>query len=541
MLFLIATLALLDEPSMPVVHAGASEQFLKAVLRVGEGLEAGEFAAAESAWKLLPKRAVRIDWDDAKVPANRRAEFALARDRAISEWAMYFKGFEASIGKPADIRFTFMPDLPPNVDSPTPAGAVAFFSENPAEPRLEVVIALNRGVPAAPVEAPDVHNEVGHGLASYYGLARFPGLGSFSTRTEAATAYWFKPAPSEALLARNHLELADYLKKLIDAKKRPAAAKPRLHVEPAALRGAAVTQGDVIPFSIQLTNLGNAPLRLRSVPDCGCLVTAQPPEIAPNGTALLKLEVETKDDVGELKKKIVLYTNDPEQPIRIIPVELYAKPVYRLLVPDGAVAVLGPEGGKRAVYMAVSDGVPLAPIDARVDGVPASVTFAPWSGDLEDLDLGEPKRRRKGYKFVVTYGKDLPPGRLFSSLVIQTDGPDSMPATGKKFEILRQPIQVQRGIVALPDTLNVGEIQNKPQRYQFLVSRPGEAFAISRVESGDPHLSFSVMPVRENWEYKVVIQYDGKAGIGLLQANVTVHTSDKRQPVIRVPFQAVVR
>ena len=56
-----------------------------------------------------------------------------------------------------------------------------------------------------------------------------------------------------------------------------------------------------------------------------------------------------------------------------------------------------------------------------------------------------------------------------------------------------------------------------------------------------PFLSVELQPAKEDWEYRLTVKFDGRAAPGPLKATVTVRTNDPEQPVIKVPFQAMVR
>lgn len=541
-MFMLAVIGLcVQAPLGPALASGSAESFQRLCLSVEEKLQAGDFAGAKKLAALLPKVKIRIEWDDSKVPAKRRAEFAEARDRALSEWARFGAWFKYEFGKPADIKVTFVPSLPPNADTPIAAGAVFMFSEDPKDPRLEAVIALSRGVPAEQVEAIDVHNEFGYALAAYSGLARSIANGVFSFRTELPNRVPNLARPIELRLSSRNIDASEKLRQYANSKTRVTPAKPQLLLEPLKVEGGSYLQGETPIFSLQLTNVGNAPLHITTVPDCGCLVSKAPSVMQAGDTAVLKVAVDTTEFVGQLKKRVILYANDAMRPIRHIPIELYAKPLYRLLCPTGTTVVVGPEGGRQEVYLVLPDGVELEPQEVRVDGISGAVAFGPWSGVLADPDMNEGAMQRKGYKFTISYGPDAPPGRLNSTLLIRTNSQDVLTRNAEKFEVLTQALIVQKGIVALPEQLRLGEISNTPRRFFFLLSRPGKPFKIRGVDSGSPFLDCRFQAVREQWEYRITVEFDGKAGFGLLKSSITIKTDDPSQKEIAVPFDAIVR
>lgn len=551
MLNLIATLlvaqaagsSLQQEPPLaPAVHPLANEAFQRAAISVEEKLEKGDFAGASKALAFLPKLAIRIEWDDSKVPQNRRAEYAAARDRALNTWARSLKGFKWTFGKRGDLKFSFVPTLPPNVDTPIPAGAVQFFSADPTDSRVEVVLALKRSSPPTSSEAADIHNEVAFGLASYYGLSRNLGSLYFSTRTESSTLRYSSVGAGEKRTAEANLAVSEKLREAINAKKRLIAARPSLRIEKLVLDGGEVIQGEVRDFGVQLTNIGNGPLKVLAAPDCTCVIVKQPPTIGPNGgSALFQVRADSTGEAGDINKKIVLYANDPDHTVTHLSVRLKVRPLYRILSPNGNIALLGSNGGVHTVYFIPAPGSGLEPADVQIVGVKAEVTVVPWTGMLADPEMNEPERERTGFKIVVDYEPGLPPGRTFSSLEVTTNAKDVLKDNADAFEKIEKPIYIQNGIVAQPESLNVGDIKKSPQRFHFMVSRPGAGFKILKLVSSNPSLKLTAAPFRGDTEYRVAVQFDGRADYGMLTATFTVYTSDKKQPPIVVPFRAIVR
>src|SRR5687768_8188813 len=132
-----------------MLPAGCNSPFQEAAMHMQERLEKGDFEGAGKIYKALPKLSFSIGWDDSKVPAQLKPSFAEARDRALTLWARsYPKGeikvypFKKGASTPYQIVVTFVESLPAKAEDPVPPAAVHFFSEDPAETRLEVVLSL---------------------------------------------------------------------------------------------------------------------------------------------------------------------------------------------------------------------------------------------------------------------------------------------------------------------------------------------------------------------------------------------------------------
>lgn len=530
LLFLIA--ATLSQA--PMVQPGASSEFHRACIAVEEALAAGDVAAARAAAGALPRRVLKVEFDTASIPEARRQEFGEIRDRVMTLWKRGITGVSIEAGTPADIRVRFVKSLPPSAGAAVPAGAAHLFSATPGEPRLEAVIALERGNPARPTEAADVHNELGFAIGAYFGLAPSPlQVGAFMGRSDLPTFRLNAPSIGEYRLARANLEVCEALRKSVLKGEKIQPAHPQIWVDAPVLPSEPTIQGEPIRFAVQVTNRGDAPLSIELRPDCGCL-TATPSAVLEAGdTRLMQAVIDTTEFVGDLHKRLIVFSNDPDFPVKEIPVRVQVTPRYRLLAPGGPVVIASDAGAEFQVYLALDPHAPFKPTAVRLNGMPGEVVQTPWSGPLADPELGEPALPRSGYRFDVKLTGALAPGRSTGTLIIDTDSP--------RFPTLYHSFNVQKGIVALPDEIYFGEIPKAPRRASFLVSRPGAGFKILKVGSPSPTLTFEHSAVRDDWEYLVTVQFDGKVPFGTFSTTVLVETDDPKQPRIVVPVRAVVR
>ncbi|MFN8221197.1 MAG: hypothetical protein U0S12_13830 [Fimbriimonadales bacterium] len=161
------------------------------------------------------------------------------------------------------------------------------------------------------------------------------------------------------------------------------------------------------------------------------------------------------------------------------------------------------------------------------------MTQEPWKGELADPELQEPATMREGICFAIKLPKNAMNGRVPGTLVAETDD--------ARFPIMRKTFYVQKGIVALPDLLYMGNIPREPRRLNLLLSRPERDFEITKIESEHPNFTAIAKAVRGKWEYRVSVDFDGKADFGTIDTRLNIYTNDPRQPIIHVPIRAVVR
>ncbi|MCB8931866.1 MAG: DUF1573 domain-containing protein [Fimbriimonadaceae bacterium] len=530
LLFLIA--ATLTQ--VPVVQPGASTEFHRACLAVEEALAAGDVPAARAAAASLPRRVIKLEFDASTIPEARRKEFEEVRDRVMSVWQRGITGVSITAGAPADIRVRFVKSLPPAAGSPLPAGAAHLFSAAPDQPRLEAVIALERGNPARATEAADVHNELGYAIGAYFGLAADPlQFGAFMGRSDLPTFRLNAPSIVEYRKARANLELCETLRKLVLKGEKIQAAHPQIWIDAPVLPQEPAIQGEPIRFNVQITNRGDAPLSIELRPDCGCLSATPAAVLEAGDTRLMQAMIDTTEFVGPLHKRLIVYSNDPDFPVKEIPINVRVTPRYRLLAPGGPVVIASQDGAEFQVFLALDEKANFKPTGVRLNGMPGEVAQTPWSGKLADPELGEPATQRSGYRYDVKLEGTLAPGRSNGTLIIDTDS--------DRFPTLYYSFSAQKGIVALPDELYFGEIPKAPRRGSFLVSRPGQGFKVLKITSPSSNLFFEHTAVRDDWEYLVTVQFDGKVPFGNYTTTLIVETNDPKQPKLIVPVRAVVR
>lgn len=535
MLSLLAAVLVSQVAPAPVKQPGTNELFFKVTRAVEDRLQRKDFYGAERAMKALPKRTPLIQWDDSQLPANLKAEYAAARDLLIKELNAQFVNLNVKLalapkGVPGDIKVGFAPTLP---GEPNSRGSVHFASPSPAEPRVEAVFAIRRGSPPMVSEQNDIYSDLGHAVLAYFGMAESPVPGVLSHRYDNPLQDRIRIHRSEVVFVRNNLMIVDSLVESVRKKRpvTPSDAQARLDTTEIVLPD--TVQGEVPSLSFQVTNLGNATLRIFVRPDCGCLTSDPVSNALPGDTVLIRGSIDTREFVGNLEKKFFVTTNDPQRPTFVIPVRVKVKPLYRMVVDGGNVLSRDTAEKPVDVFMWTAEGLDLKPERVQVDGLPNTVTFQPWEGTVADPEMGEGPLPRKGYRFTISGVKPPTAGRFGLTMSVAT--------ANERFPILRQSFFVQTGIVALPGSVYFGEIGQTPRRASFMVSRPDRGFKITKIESNVPAASAVFVATKDDREYRVTVMLNGKQEKGAMSGMVKVHTDDPAQPTIFVPIQAQVR
>jgi uncharacterized cupredoxin-like copper-binding protein len=81
-----------------------------------------------------------------------------------------------------------------------------------------------------------------------------------------------------------------------------------------------VKEGDVVDYTFNFTNKGNAELQIRKVKtSCGCTAAlVSDKTIDPGKDGTLKVELDTKNRVGKMSRRVTIYSNDPTNPDMVL-------------------------------------------------------------------------------------------------------------------------------------------------------------------------------------------------------------------------------
>jgi hypothetical protein len=510
----------------PALPAGCDTRFQDACLRIEQSLESGDFEGAKGQLALLPSANAKISWDDSAVPAEKKALYAKARDKALAAWKKALPELELSLGEPAGIRVSFVPSIESKEGDLLKPGARHTFG-GVGEPRVQSLVSLNRGQPAVPAGEKDVQNEVAYAIGAYLGLAPSPLFGHCMGRTDQVAGAVSLITTDERTWAAANLDVARILREASQNKVRLTPGKSQIEVAGPEPKETSVLQGARPGYKFTISNKGNAVLNYRITSTCACLVTDADKQIAPGQSRTIEAKLDTTEFMGELVKNLYIYSNDPVRPIMELPIRSQVTPRYRFLSPGGDKVLMGDGDVEFSVFLAIPEGAPLALLDASIDGLEGQAAIAPWKGTMPDPDLNEGPKARSGYQLSVKLPSQNLFGRRAVNVVVRT--PDAV------FGRLQYTFWVQKGIVALPFSLYLGSSLSKlPASGDLIVSQPGKPFKIVSISSDLACLSASSQSVRGDCEYKVTVKYDGSAKPGPLKGMLEIRTDDPKQPIVKV-------
>ncbi|MDR3690615.1 MAG: hypothetical protein P4L46_14650 [Fimbriimonas sp.] len=517
----------------PVLPPNCSPQFQATILSVEDALHNQDFKAAKDRLRLLPKLSIGFAWSDDKVPSSFRAEYRKARDEAFAMWKSRVPKLSFSPTARCDIKFSFEPELAVRPETSLPAGHVAFFSEDPGQPRLDFVMGLKRGRPAQTSQVTDVFDDVAYAIGAYLGIADGPTPVYTMGPSDLPRMERSGISGTELTTCKRNLVAIDFISKAVEGQVPIVPVKAEIFVDKSTLEAPPALQGDRVDFDIEVSNHGNGALAYSMFPDCGCTVVADPDSVAPQSTRLLRVAVDTRLFSRDMEKHVLLYTNDPATPVKVITLKIPIRSLYRFVAPDGPQVVVRKGGRKVPVYLIPDPKANLDPVSFKFDGMPANVTVVPFHGMLADPESHSGPKMESGYKYVIDIKDSLPTGRVSGTLQVFT--------TNSDFPNLTFSMYAQKGIIALPEELFMNQVGRVPVTRTFLLSGPGTGFKILGLTTNTPNLTATARKVPDTADYAVDVQYDGKARSGELIADVRIKTSDPVQPIIHVAVRAKVQ
>lgn len=527
---------LVAQPDLgPLPTAGSNSHFQQGVQTASQLLQEGKFSEAKAATSRLPKANPTYRIDLTGVPADKAS---LVRD-AIKTTVENLKSNSvitdaAEVDKDEDILFSFTESLPTDPETQVPQGLVVFYSHSPQEPAVEGVIALKRMTSLVWAEPIHIRAEAAFVVGQYLGLARGPGVTGISKRTDSLAAAPFFVSVREKHIVRKNLDVAETLRKAADSQTRLTPAKAVSSIDITELDAGNVAQGDLPTFQFGVYNRGNAPVEFWIDPDCSCFSISSRGVVEPGSSTSVAVLMDTSAFIGPQLKRLYVHTNDPENPLYVIPVRAQIRPAFQFIEekPVGYVHYLEDNGVVATVYLAIDPERDIPVHSVAVSGIPGSAVFEPWEGELPDPNANEGPKPRKGYKITVLLAPENLKGRGNATLTV-TSGNDS-------FKHLRYNLRIQRGIAVSPTVIYLGTVPNSPTRAFTVLSQPGKPFNITKVESRHQNLKAEAEAL-PNGEYKITVEYDGKGIAGEISTSVLVHTDSKDSPIVEIPVQGTVQ
>ncbi len=303
-----------------------------------------------------------------------------------------------------------------------------------------------------------------------------------------------------------------------------AAAAPRGVIVGDAHRSAGeIEPSEVLSYEFTLRNDGDETLAIQDLkPTCYCTSAKTTLwDVPAGGTAKIQVRIDPSDFVGRIKKGVEIVTNDPQNPVLLVDVDIVVRPGIAVIPPELDFGRVAETGSNSPLQFQVK--VPRAR-KLEITGVSSEAAFL--KAEHEPLELDE----RFGATVFVDVLPGAPPGAFRSHVLVHTT--DTARPTIKVPVLGRGP----------------GGLRAAPERVVFAVAAAGSevgAFEVSggtvhEVSSSDPR----VMPKLESLgdgRFRVVLHLSPDASKGRVMARVSVASKAGEDPDLTVPVLGMVR
>ena len=315
------------------------------------------------------------------------------------------------------------------------------------------------------------------------------------------------------------------------------AAGPKMVVAEKVKDMGTVAQGAVVDITFAITNEGTEPLQIKAVrPTCGCTVADYDKEVPAGGTGAVKAKLDTKDFSGPISKSILIMTNDPTEPTLSVVIKANVQPVVEVL-PRPLIrfhAVQREQMTEKVVVVASDATRPF-----KVTKVESDVPFLTTA--VRKLAGNELVADKPGdqYEVAVSLASDAPVGPVSGAVTVTTDSPKAEKVTVKVYGVVRALVHVT------PTQVEFGGVEAKarPGRNLIVVNNrtDGAAVKVTGAVVDDPAFEASVSTIEEGRRYQVAVTVKGDATVGPHSATLTIKTSDRDFPELKVPVKASLR
>jgi hypothetical protein len=518
-LILSAALALAQQQA-PVLPAGVSKDFQAHVIETEKRLDAQDYDGAAKILDIMPTMTLKLAWDDSKLDPAQRNEALQARFMAFQNWQRFMPNLKFDLQPSSPFRIAFVPKNPDRSDQGFPQGMALAWSDS----GLAANIGISRGKPLVESVQADYQNDVARAIGTYLGVGELPlGVNAMVVVDQSMNRALMVPT-QYCQMAIQNIAALDALRDAAKNHLRVAPLTSSISGPPDGFDIGTIKKGLKKDFSFKLSNKGQAPLKAFIRPECGCMTVAPQMDLAPGESRDVDVSFDSSDFLGKTDRIIYVVSNDPDNPTMTLHMSVFVMPTYRFLG-KSPVIVADENSGTGDFYLTFNGVEPYGVKSVDIAGFNGDATWEDWEGSLPDPEMGEGTKARKGYHITVKTSSKLPPGRSPATLFVTTDS--------KEFPVLQFQVYAQKGIVASPDELFLGETKG-PKSAKLQVSRPGREFKILSAECSSPNIKLTFKPGKDNEEWILDAEYDGKGPIGDYNPVITLRTDDPKQPTVKI-------
>lgn len=303
-----------------------------------------------------------------------------------------------------------------------------------------------------------------------------------------------------------------------------------------------VAKGAKLDWSFEVRNTGTSDLEIISAkPACGCTVAEYDKVIKAGQSGKIQAAVDTAAFAGPIAKTVTIETNDPHNPAATLTIQAIVKP-YVEAFPTGFVRynLLQGEADMQSVTLFSEEEEPFEIVKVETPGDWVKVVPKKIEDPAQRVQAGRTGQNQ--YRLDVTVGgPDAKLGPLAERIRIVTNSKHQPDYFLSLSGVIRPAFNID------PVGVNFGEITpTDPSATRAVVVKTNnlkapESFSISGVQSSTSVVTASVKPTNNKGEFEVTLQVAKDAKPGEIDGNVVIHTNDKMNPTLTVPFKGMVK
>jgi len=298
------------------------------------------------------------------------------------------------------------------------------------------------------------------------------------------------------------------------------AARPVLELDSLVQDAGVVQRGQEVTFEFVVRNRGDAPLELAVHPSCGCTVASHEATVAAGESGRITLLLRTATLAGDVRKGVVLQTNDPEHADLQLLLRATVRDVLQADRLPGQIIRAAPGAVARdefRLYVTPPDALRIR--SAMSSSPHVRATVRPLPADLSGT---------QEFLVQLEVAADAPCGRNPFHVVVATDSA----ATPE----LRLAHVWEKGIVA-PRWISLTSSridQPASQSQTALIRSHAGSVAIDVLDCGDPHIQARVTALGEGTLHRLQLAWDGQVDPGSKPGLLRLATSLPHQPVLEI-------
>ncbi len=306
--------------------------------------------------------------------------------------------------------------------------------------------------------------------------------------------------------------------------------RPALVVEDGGWDFGRVDHSVELEKTLVLRNRTRRPIIIKEVTQtCGCIqASIDHKEIAGGASAKLVLKLIAARGEGEIKKHVIIRSNDPFQPELKLPMTGHIDPVWWPDL-DGHLIDFGKvkngDTVTKTFRVRVREGFELNKVEALVH--PAGGCLSLERTEVKDED------GRRAWDFKLTLGGRMETGSFDGMIRIDTD---FAPRPFRGYRIIAE---IVSSTEVTPASLNLGRLERGKTwtgRIEVLKTL-GDGLTIPSAHCEDPRVKLEKVEVEKGKRFEIKVRIDPGAEAEVLRGEIILVLEEPGQRVVKIPYR----